>query len=129
MIVQCTSCKHNIHKQCIAFISVLDYIKFNEDRNWISILCLENVFPFYHIIDDTDFNDCFQRRPLNGFGISLDELNERRNDSCFEISEDHVSDPLHDVDPDAQFYQNIPNLHNGSNFYDSESFNNKNYRY
>ena len=84
---------------------------------------------FYHIIDDTDFNDCFQRRPLNGFGISLDELNERRNDSCFEISEDHVSDPLHDVEPDAQFYQNIPNLHNGSNFYDSASFNNKNYRY
>ena len=55
----CSVCKGRIHKQCIPNISDRDYIHIREDDNWICIMCLELILPFYHIVDDTEFTECF----------------------------------------------------------------------
>ena len=86
--------------------------------------CSQSALPFNHYDSDTEFIQALSSE----WSVSFDLMNANFKDKIFtpfEINEDTFT-PLHDHDPDFQFYQGIQNTClNTCDYYFEDTFNNK----
>ena len=107
--------------QCIPYINKDDreFIGGNRD-DWLCTCCSEDIFPFNQVCDDDEF-----LRILSENWESDSAQNANHHDRIFvpfEINDDELS-PLHDVDPDVNFYQEFHNNSiNSCDYYYEKSF-------
>ena len=124
-IMNCSACNASYHIKCIS-VSKKDSIYVNRLSNpWICLRCVNECLPFNHLEDDL-FYDSTVSNYCPSIGISLDDLNESRNTFyTVDRSDDDILSPLHDIDPDEQFYRFLPGFFNTSAYYNANTFNKK----
>ena len=121
--MRCAACKSSLHLKCIPKLTKEDSLYTNRNNNdWICTVCIEDALPFNHLVDENDFFSCFSTDKLPGQNISLRDLNNSVSFMPFELSDDKLSDKLHDIDPDTHFYRSLPNILSCSKYYDEVTF-------
>ena len=101
------------------------YLK-REENVWFCTKCSENMFPFNHIYDDTDFMSVLSEGFIVENTLPLEAiLDQSKIFSPFELNEGTDS-PLLNADPDIEFYQNqCSNVLHSCDYYVEDSFNKK----
>jgi len=80
------------------------------------INCSEHTFPFNHFIDNDEFLQALSENLLNCNNISFKILNEKIFNP-FEINEGNNNISLFDIDPDFQYFSDVNQCHEVSDFF------------
>ena len=124
----CNSCNSKVHLKCMYNVSKNDSIFVNKEHNsWYCTRCIETVFPFYHIYEDTEFMEALSENWITDNPIPFETIfNQDKIFSPFDLNE-NTNSPLEDIDPDVQFYQNqCNNILHSCDYIIEDSFNKKN---
>ena len=102
--LNCDICKGIVHLNCLPCVNKNDPLYTHRDeRIFYCSLCLLDIFA-YNRLDDEDFIDALAESWENQPLISFETLeNQELIFSPFDFN-DNFDTPLHDVDPDIQFY-------------------------
>ena len=125
--LECKSCKCKVHIRCLRMVNRDDPLYLNRNENvWFCTKCSEDIFPFNHIYDDSDFMSALSESFIVENILPLEViLNQSRMFSPFELNESPHS-PFLDADPDIQFYQNqCNNILHSCDYYVEDTLNNK----
>ena len=106
----CTQCLKRFHFNCIADMRRTDYETLSGiDRRWMCGNCLNDVFPFNHLVDSNEYMAAISESWYNVPTPNLEELDAMRF-IPFETDED-IHNALNEIDPDANFFtENIKKL-------------------
>ena len=98
------------HFNCIAGMRRTDYETLSGiDRRWMCGNCLNDVFPFNHLVDSNEYMAAISESWYNVPTPNLEELDAMRF-IPFETDED-IHNALNEIDPDANFFtENIKKL-------------------
>ena len=121
----CCNCLCWVHLNCLPRVSKTDSIYINRDTsNWYCTKCIERLFPYNQIFDDTDFINAISENWDLQKTISFDIINNQEKIFLpFELNESE-SHPLSDIDPDVQYYNDQFNtVLNSCDYYFEESCN------
>ena len=101
----CSVCGSSFHTSCVPGVRNTDSIYVNKnDSDWMCVNCSEVVFPFNHIIDDSEFFKCITENVIINTKPSLAELETRLFDP-FDLNEDNNVSYLLNSDPDIQYFK------------------------
>lgn len=119
----CVSCKGVVHLRCLPLITTDDAIYTKREHNqFYCTLCLNDIFPFNHL-DNEAYCEAILEIQIKQTPISFQLLqNQELIFSPFDFN-GKPDTPLHDVDPDIQFYSD-KSLHS-CDYYLEDMFNNK----
>ena len=124
--LQCTSCKQFCHLKCLPMVSKKDSVYTNRTKNnWFCLECTQSSLPFNHFTDDDDFIEALSSDWRTESIIPLDFVNNL--DKMFLPFDLNTNEnlPLHDADPDIQYYQMVCNSTlNSCDYHLEDSFNN-----
>ena len=120
----CVSCKGVVHLNCLPKITRDDAIYTQRHLNqFYCTLCLNGMLPFNNL-DDEAFCEAISEIQLKQTPVSFQILqNQELIFSPFDFNEKSDT-PLHDIDPDIQFYSDKYSLHS-CDYYLEEMFNDK----
>ena len=123
----CSVCKSMVHFRCLYGVTVNDSIYTNRNENsWLCPSCIQGILPFNHHNDDEIFIESISTLWDTEKLLPIDIV-RAGNDLFipFDLNENENL-PLHDVDPDIQYYNDQCNLTLQSCDYHLENmFNNK----
>ena len=121
--ISCSLCMMIFHVNCLPnMMEIMDagYL------NWLCNYCTGTEFPFNNVMDDNDFivnmNEFFGNEKF----MTLEQISFNPFNNSHD--EDEFNEPLLDIDPDLQYFNNFANLQNyGENchYYVEDSFNAK----
>ena len=101
---KCVICKRKYHCKCIT-IDPHEISEILEKESWFCISCTSEIFPFNQINDNTDFfRALFQN---DHFEICWESIYEKLFNPFTFREEEHNLFPSDDLDPDANFYNDI----------------------
>ena len=114
----CSLCNGMFHLNCVPYTSLNDSNEFNLD---MCHHCITSIFPFNHIEENDLFISAATYRRFNGLNLSNEIF------SSFDSSASHDHFDMSDIDPDIQFYNELPCLQNVQNctYYSESSFQQK----
>ena len=119
--ISCESCNRQYHMLCISIVpEEIEYMSANSS-DWLCKLCLADIFPFNHIEDQVEYTDTI----FNQFhsGSTMCYLSEKVFNPIDANVEFNEMDMMHDVDPDANFYDSIIQAISKFKYYFEDSFN------
>ena len=121
----CTQCLKMFHFNCIAGMRRTDYETLSGiDRRWMCGNCLNDVFPFNHLVDSNEYMAAISESWYNVPTPNLEELDAMRF-IPFETDED-IHNALNEIDPDANFFtENIKKTVKGCHVLLEDQFNTK----
>ena len=123
--MQCNCCNELSHLKCLPMLSKQDSVYVNRaNNNWFCLRCTQSSLPFNHFPDDDDFLEALSSNWQIKPKIPLNLINDL--DKIFLPFDLNTSEnlPLHDVDPDVQYYQSICNSTlNRCDYHLEDSFN------
>ena len=113
------------HFNCIAGMRRTDYETLSGiDRRWMCGNCLNDVFPFNHLVDSNEYMAAISESWYNVPTPNLEELDAMRF-IPFETDED-IHNALNEIDPDANFFtENIKKTVKGCHVLLEDQFNTK----
>ena len=123
--MQCDLCRRYVQRNC-SLLTRIEYSDLTDNFvSWSCQICNENIFPFNHIIDDTEFMFALYELQLN-----RSQGHTRNTQSIafdpFEINDNDYDPPLSDIDPDSAFFREHAHyLNSSSNYYSEDLFNRK----
>lgn len=126
--LKCSICKNLVHLRCLASVTKEDSIYINrEAENWFCTRCSMSLFPFNHFFDDELFYAEIMEMRIIENPLPFDMLlDNSRLFSPFELNDDVHSNPMSNIDPDFQFYNDHCHVNLTSCDYMMEdTFNNK----
>ena len=99
--LKCMSCEQTFHIKCLCFINDndMEYLSVNQ---WICTQCLSNNLPFIHIVDEHEYLECIKALG-GGFKLQKAAL-EKLVFHPFQNYDLDSNNPMADIDPDANFY-------------------------
>ena len=102
----CDFCKGTVHLKCLPSVNKNDSLYTNRDKSvFYCSICLRDIFA-YNRLDDEDFIEALAESWENQPLVSFETLeNQELIFSPFDFN-DNFDNPLHDADPDIQFYNN-----------------------
>ena len=122
----CDICNSSVHVKCLPCVNKNDPRFTKRHKNFFYCsLCLRDILAFNHLEDDEfieTISKSWENRPL----VSFDMLdNQGLIFSPFDLN-DKFANPLHDVDPDIQFYdKHYTGSLQSCDYYLEEMFNDK----
>ena len=118
----CSCCYAKTHLNCIPHVQRNDPLYVNRQNSvWFCIQCVQTIFPFNYLEDDTDFISAVSDRS-NDVLFDLDGLNSRI-DNVIELGCIDDISPLRDSDPDNFFEDfNATNLAKTCSYYNEDTF-------
>ena len=118
--LKCDCCFHYVHLNC-TYMDRNEYLLCqSETYPWSCIICNENMFPFNHILDDTEFMSALPANDLDY--INLNSISKLLF-VPFEFNEDPSYIPGFEYDPDIHFFNQMSqNITFNSNYYSEEGF-------
>ena len=127
--MQCTCCKELCHLKCLPMVSKKDSVYTNRtNNNWFCLRCTQSSLPFNHFHDDDDFIEALSSDWRKDLLIPLNLIKDLNKIFLpFDLNtDDNDNLPLHDADPDIQYYQTVcNNTLNSCDYHLEDSFNNK----
>ena len=124
-VLRCSLCYKQYHRQCLPLVSEDDYIYLNHSISpWYCIPCSSEMFPFNHIVEETEFRYVLSENYFDNVSISLEQINTMLFNP-FDVNEDTIYSPLTDADPDFNFYNTINSISNNCDYYLEDSFKEK----
>ena len=119
----CASCKHYVHRHCL-LLSQEEFAYYSQISDWYCTKCIEMVFPYNQITEDTDFSNALYEINLDYIAVPFERFKTRIFDP-FELNEsENRYLPYGDIDPDTMYFNNIKyQLQSSSNYYLEDSFN------
>ena len=124
--MQCNCCKAFCHLKCLPLLSKKDSVYINRaNNNWFCMKCSQSSLPFNHFSDDDHFIEAISSDWRNEPRIPLNLINDI--DKIFLPFDLNTNEnlPLHDADPDIQYYQAVcNNTLNSCEYHLEDSFNN-----
>ena len=123
--LSCSVCKSSVHLSCLPNVTVDDTIYNSDDHTWICPICLEEL-PFNHYVDDSDFLESISCLWNKNSLLPLDVVKAGNHlFSPFELNDDSEF-PLHEIDPDFQYYNSQCSMALQScDYYIEQTFNQK----
>ena len=123
--LQCQICNSSIHLNCLPSVTKNDSIYKDRAGNiWYCTVCSMSLFPFNHFTDDEDFMLAIADSWFLQDVVPLTDF--RVQDMLFipfDLNESENS-PLHEIDPDLQYYTNqIGNQLNSCDYHLEAGFN------
>lgn len=124
--LRCFACKSRVHLKCLPNVNRNDSLYIDRlENSFFCCLCLCDMFPFYNLEND-DFlktiSEFWIKQPLIPFDTLL---NQQLCFLPFDFNEKH-GNPLHDVDPDIQFYnEHFSKSLQSCDYYLENTFNDK----
>ena len=121
--VTCSSCSCYCHIKCLSYPT--NYDTDADKHNWICKTCTQNILPFNHIEEDSEFMDAISKSWTTSISLSFKSLSEKVfNPFVINSLENNIS--IFDIDPDIQFFNQAVNLTNcNSDYFLEETFNKK----
>ena len=117
----CSHCNRFTHLNCLANVNQSVSIYTNRSFNkWICIQCIENIFPYNHIDDDSEFLKCIVDASPDINKLSLADL-QSITFNAIELNDDL---DIANCDPDLNYYNSYLNNTN-CNYFVESTFNNK----
>ena len=118
--LKCDCCFHYVHLNCTN-MDRNEYLLCQSDTYpWSRIICNENMFPFNHILDDTEFMSALPANDLDY--ITLNSISKLLF-VPFDFNEDPSYIPGFEYDPDIHFFNQMSqNITFNSNYYSVEGF-------
>ena len=118
--ISCNFCNGKCHLKCIS-VNDFEISSLKSSADWICFHCMSDVMPFLNIVDDYEFYDALFLK--DHFEINWDNLYDRLFNP-FTLSDEMLGDPLSDIDPDQNFYQDVA-IHAQSlcKYYSERTFN------
>ena len=98
--ITCKICSKSYHLKCLADLSA-EGLRPYEGTEWYCTLCLEEIFPFNQISDDDIFMNTITEKS------SYYHL-QKKEFHIFDVDDDCDYLPLHEIDPDIQYFNNLP---------------------
>ena len=123
--LQCSNCKDLVHVNCLPFVSKTDSIyKERENNLWFCKKCVQTIFPFNHYDEDDEFMEVLSESCSHEPPVPIDIVNNSNKLFIpFELN-DNENLPIHDADPDLQFYPSMCNRTlNACDYHLEDSFN------
>jgi len=124
--LSCTACKETVHLNCLPCVSKDDPLYTDRHVNsYYCSSCLKENFAF-NSLDDDEFILALSEMWTNQSTIPFDILcNQELIFSPFDLNE-NFKNPLHDIDPDIQFYnEHLMGSLQSCNYYLENTFNQK----
>ena len=121
--IYCVCCQREVNRNCTV-LSPDEFALARNNSHWYCKLCNEDIFPFNHIENDSEF-----RQALHDFNTSqcLDPLDpDSEIFDPFEINDDsdHIVEYQGELDPDKNYFNQFSyHLSQSSNYYCEDSFN------
>ena len=115
--LECYICQKYFHLRCLPNTVI------TEDRQWMCHCCCAEIFPFNRSDDDNEY-----RYNVNSFFNDLNHDPQHNNPllfNPFDMNDESLFLPLHDVDPDFNFYNEMAefNSRHECKYYLEKSFN------
>ena len=105
--LKCDLCEAKVHLKCLPCVDKNDALYTQRHGNvFYCSLCLSEIFPYNHLSEeyfDAAITESCEGRPLVSFEILK---NQELIFSPFDFN-DNSNSPLHDIDPDIQFYNDL----------------------
>ena len=122
--LKCNSCKTLVHLKCLPNVTKEDSLYIERHSNsFYCTKCLEDFFPFNYL-DHHEFLEALSELSENRNQIPFELLNNNELIfSPFDLNED-LNDPLHEIDPDIQFYKDSLLSTHECNYHLEDTFNN-----
>ena len=120
----CDLCYHPVHRNCSLF-SCNEYNEFikNGRRDWTCRICLESVFPFNHMVNDTVFHNVLVEF-ANDYCLLDPWFIQAKIFDPFSLNDEKEYLPCTDIDPDSCYYNELSFcIQMNGNYYDEASFN------
>ena len=100
--VTCSSCSCYCHIKCLSYPT--NYDTDADKHNWICKTCTQNILPFNHIEEDSEFMDAISESWTTSISLSFKSLSEKVfNPFVINSLENNIS--IFDIDPDIQFFK------------------------
>ena len=125
LTLQCNNCKDLVHLKCLPQVSREDSIYTDRaTNNWFCMMCVQCIFPYNHFDDENTFMQELSNHWVSGTMMSYESIKgQNKLFIPFDLNEKD-NHPLHDVDPDVQYYQVTCNdVLNTCDYHLEESFN------
>ena len=105
--LQCNICSNTVHLNCLPLVTKSDSIYKDRIGNiWFCTICSMGLYPFNHFFDDEDFMLAIADSWISQDKVPLTDFSVRDMlFTPFDLNESQNS-PLHDIDPDLQYYTN-----------------------
>ena len=118
-VVICVICKHTHHLKCISLNTEEQSYILEHQQSWYCMTCIMELFPFNLIENDKLFLAEINNYDLKNRIVEISDALFQP----FEINSDDVYSPIHEIDPDINFYNEI-DFHIGStcNYYMEDAF-------
>ena len=113
---QCAICKNFFHLLCIPGITKYDDAYSSSNIDWFCPMCNQSILAFNHFTSDNEFIECLSENWMIKVSVSIDELNEKVF-IPFEMNADDENHPLHQVDPDVNYFNATGNQVYHSDYY------------
>ena len=107
--LSCNLCQLCTHISCLSDVTKTDSIYVERNSNdWYCNTCVESIFPFNWIDDDTIFYETLAEQWFNTHDMSLSELHKKVF-IPFELNDEIQRNPLFESDPDLQYFNAFSN--------------------
>lgn len=121
--ITCTLCQEKTHVRCLGIIGEDELTHMSDiNNNWSCTKCNRSIFPFMDLENDVLANEITYASRMDMIN-NIDELNEMLF-TPLELEELQSYDPLEDLDPDINYYNEITaRLNLESTYYTPDLFN------
>jgi hypothetical protein len=92
--------------------------------DWLCPTCIDEIFPFVHIVDDNLYFKLIADLQTQCYDLSFEKLNSLVFNP-FEINDTNEIFPLTDIDPDLNYFNNLEGFSTHCSYYLSDKFNNE----
>jgi len=104
--LKCTNCDQLVHLKCLPFVTKFDSLYTDREKNaWYCKNCIQSILPFNHYDDNNDYIAALSEQWNANTSLPFDLLHAQNKLFLpFDLNENDKI-PLHDIDPDIQYYQ------------------------
>ena len=119
--LSCVNCNCQWHITCLHNGSQIPN-NVIDNSDWLCPTCLNDIFPFNHLHDDSEFFDAI-REMNTTHRIPIRQL-EQQLFNVFELNDDDSLVPIYDSDPDLQYFNDLTQFNSLRNcdYYLEDSF-------
>ena len=99
----CSVCKMEYHFNCIS-LNREERGRLNQETNWYCPQCIEQIFPFNHIVEESEFLPAISPTKHDFYAFDYSNVDIYLP---FDLSEGNSNLPIYERDPDINFYTGI----------------------
>ena len=119
LYINCCICNGKYHNRCLQLNQ--NDTSIHDTTTWYCHKCLSDNMPFVNIFSSDDFYDALAEFWRKKSKFTIDDLRSK-SFNPFELSEHDHFEPLADIDPDSQYYNQLSSQFENCDYYLEDEF-------